>query len=54
MRVNHKYRTFKRDLAQIEAKIADTKADLIRWVVGVGLLQITVITALMLRLTGKD
>jgi len=43
----------KRDLAQIEAKIAETKADLIRWVVGVGLLQITIIAALMLRLVGK-
>jgi len=33
--------------------LAETKADLIRWVVGVGLLQITIIAALMLRLVGK-
>ncbi len=54
----------KRDLKEIELKIelvkselkremAETKADLIRWVVGVGLLQITIIAALMLRLVGK-
>ncbi len=33
--------------------LAETKADLIRWVVSVGLLQITIIVALMLRLAGK-
>lgn len=47
----------KRDLKELqltlELKIAESKADLIRWVVGVGLLQITIIAALMLRLTGK-
>lgn len=57
----------KRDLRELEASlkrdiellrsdtkvlIAESKADLIRWVVGVGLLQITIITALMLKLTG--
>lgn len=35
-----------------KAQIAESKADLIRWVVGVGLLQITIITALILKLTG--
>ncbi|MDO9422824.1 MAG: DUF1640 domain-containing protein [Methylobacter sp.] len=54
----------KRDLKELELKIelvkselkreiAETKADLIRWVVGVGLLQITIIAGLMFRLTGK-
>lgn len=44
----------KRDLKEIEMKlelkIAETKADLIRWVVGVGLLQITIITALLMKI----
>lgn len=35
-----------------ELKISETKAELVRWVVGVGLLQITIITALMLKLAG--
>lgn len=47
----------KRDLKELqltlELKMSENKADLIRWVVGVGLLQITIIAALMLRLTGK-
>jgi hypothetical protein len=47
----------KRDIKEIElkieVKIAETKADLIRWVVAVGLLQITIITGLIFRLTGK-
>jgi hypothetical protein len=51
----------KRDLKEIELKIelvkselkrdiAENKSELIRWVVGVGLLQVTIITALMLKL----
>jgi len=55
----------KRDLKEVEAAlrkdievlrlntakdIAETKADLIRWVVGVGLLQITIIAGLILKL----
>ncbi len=44
----------KRDLKEIEMKlelkIAETKADLVRWVVGVGLLQITIITALLMKI----
>jgi hypothetical protein len=43
----------KHDIKELELKIAESKADLIRWVVGVGLLQITIIAALMLRLVGK-
>lgn len=46
-----------RDVKELELKlqkeIAETKADLIRWVVGVGLLQITIIAGLLLRLTGR-
>ena len=53
----------KRDLKDVELKIelvrselkrdiAETKAELIRWVVGVGLLQTVLITALLLKLVG--
>jgi len=35
---------------RLELKLAETKADLIRWVVGVGLLQITIIAGLILKL----
>jgi|SRR5450631_938252 len=38
---------------QVDVKIAETKAELIRWVVAVGLLQTVIITGLILRLTGK-
>lgn len=56
----------KRDLRELELKldarfrelelkiakdIAESKAELIRWVVGVGLLQMTLITGLILKLT---
>ena len=44
----------KRDLKELEMKlelkISDTKAELVRWVVAVGLLQVTIITALILKL----
>ncbi|PKM13641.1 MAG: hypothetical protein CVV13_00020 [Gammaproteobacteria bacterium HGW-Gammaproteobacteria-3] len=36
-------------IAENTAKIAETKAELIRWVVGVGLLQTTLITGVLLR-----
>jgi len=39
--------------AELKRDIAETKAELIRWVVGVGLLQITIITGLVLKLTGQ-
>ena len=39
--------------AELKRDIAETKAELIRWVVGVGLLQITIIAGLLFRLTGK-
>jgi len=38
---------------KLQKEIAETKADLVKWVVAVGLLQITIITSLLLRLTGK-
>lgn len=41
----------KLDIKALELKISETKADLVRWVVGVGLLQVTIITALILKLT---
>lgn len=45
----------KRDLREsemkLELKMAETKAELIRWVVGVGLLQTTLIVGLMLKLS---
>jgi hypothetical protein len=34
-----------------EVKLAETKADLIRWVVGVGVLQTALITALLIKLS---
>lgn len=43
------------EILRLETKrdIAENKAELIRWVVGVGLLQITIIAGLLFRLTGK-
>lgn len=40
----------RRDIENVRKEIAETKAELIRWVVGVGLLQITLITALLIKL----
>lgn len=39
--------------SELKREMAETKADLIRWVVGVGLLQVTIITALLLKLTAS-
>lgn len=36
--------------ADLEVKIAETKSDLIRWVVGVGMLQTALIAAMLLKL----
>ncbi|NOS89503.1 MAG: DUF1640 domain-containing protein [Methylococcaceae bacterium] len=43
----------KRDLKELELKIAENKAELVRWVVGVGLLQITIIAGLIFKLADK-
>lgn len=43
----------KRDIESVRKEMAETKAELVRWVVGVGLLQITIIAGLLFRLTGK-
>ncbi|MBI2354098.1 MAG: hypothetical protein HYV06_03555 [Deltaproteobacteria bacterium] len=40
----------KNDIKDLEVKLAETKADLIRWVVGAGFLQTALICALLLRL----
>lgn len=40
----------KRDIESVKKEMAESKAELIRWVVGVGLLQITLITALLIKL----
>lgn len=40
----------KKDLAETHRAIAETKAELIRWVVGVGILQTTLIVGLLARL----
>jgi len=40
----------KRDIETVKKEIAESKAELIRWVVGVGLLQLTIITGLLLKL----
>lgn len=42
----------KRDIETLRKEAAENKAELIRWVMGVGLLQITIITALLLKLVG--
>ena len=45
----------KRDIKELElrfeVKLAENKADLIRWLVGVGVLQTEVITALLIKLS---
>ena len=45
----------KRDIKELElrfeVKLAENKADLIRWVVGVGVLQTALITALLIKLS---
>jgi hypothetical protein len=47
----------KRDIKELElkleAKIAETKAELIRWVVAVGVLQTTIVTGLILKLSNS-
>ena len=43
----------KKDIAETGRSIAETKAELIRWVVGVGVLQLTIITALLLKLANQ-
>ena len=43
----------KKDIAETGRSIAETKAELIRWVVAVGILQLTIITALLLKLTNQ-
>ena len=39
-------------MAAIDMKISDTKTELVKWVVSVGILQMALITALMIKLTG--
>jgi len=39
----------KRDLAETNTRIAETKADLTRWVIGVGFLQTTIIIGILLK-----
>ncbi len=47
--------TLKHDLREVELKlelkISETKAELVRWVIGVGLLQTALITALLLKMS---
>jgi len=38
-------------IAEIQAKIADTKSELIRWIVAAGFLQTALITALLLKVS---
>ena len=46
-------RDLKETELRLELKIAENKADLIRWVVAVGLLQVTIITGLIIKLSGN-
>jgi hypothetical protein len=39
--------------SELKRDLAETKAELVRWVVGVGLLQTVLITALVLKLAGS-
>jgi len=39
--------------AEVKKDIAESKSELIRWVVGVGVLQLTIITALLLKLANR-
>ena len=49
----HDIKELELKIAQLDAKMADTKAELIRWVMGVGLLQTTILAGLMFRLADK-
>jgi hypothetical protein len=40
----------KTDIKELELKIAETKAELVRWVVGAGFLQTALIAALLMKL----
>lgn len=40
----------KNDIARLEVKIAETRADLVKWVVSVGVLQTAIIAALLMKL----
>jgi len=42
----------KRDIETVRKEIAETKADLVRWVVGVGILQSVLVAGLVLKLAG--
>ena len=39
----------KRDLAEVNPRVAESKAELIRWVVGVGILQTTLMVGILAR-----
>jgi hypothetical protein len=39
----------KRDLAEVNQRVAESKAELIRWVVGVGILQTTLMVGILAR-----
>ena len=41
----------KRDIETVRKEIAETKAELIRWVIGAGFLQTALIAALLLKIT---
>lgn len=47
-------KTVKRDIKEfelkLEVKIAETKADLVRWIIGAGFLQTALIAGLLLKL----
>jgi hypothetical protein len=57
--VRHDLATFetdlatKRDIMTLEVKIAETKAELIKWVVSAGVLQTAIIGALVLKLVSN-
>jgi hypothetical protein len=49
LRLQKEIEKIRGEIKGVELKIADTRADLIRWVVGVGLLQSTLMTGVLLK-----
>ncbi len=51
LKLTKEIETVRRDIKQLDVKIADSKAELVRWVVAVGVLQFALISGLLLKLT---
>ena len=51
LKLTKEIESVRRDIKQLDVKIADSKAELVRWVVAVGVLQFALISGLLLKLT---